>query len=328
MKSFSVLGAGAWGTALAFQLARINPKDSILLWGHNPDHQLELQQQHCNPFYFPDDVFPTNLTAVIDLPDAVKNSDGIIIAVPSHSFKELIQQLDLLCSSGLPMLSATKGLDPSTGNFLSTLVKENQNFAILSGPSFASEVIAGLPTAITIAATNPAYAEFWQKHLHNDYFRVYTTDDVIGVQIGGTVKNVLAIATGIADGLGFGANARAALITRGLAEMIRLNNTLGGKQATLMGLAGVGDLVLTCTDNQSRNRRFGIALGKGKSVAQAQEEVRQVVEGHYAAKLLHEFALKHQVELPLCTAIYQILYEQHPVKEVISALLARSPKEE
>ena len=328
MSAFAVLGAGAWGTALAFQLARANPDASIYLWGHDPDKQKLLQQQRCNSNFFPDVLFPANLTAVTELSAALKNVAGIIIAVPSHGYAELIKNISPLCPLTLPILSATKGLAPQTGSFLHSIMNEQQHFAILSGPSFASEVIQQLPTAITIASAQPAYAQFWQTHLHSDFFRAYTTDDIIGVQLGGTVKNVLAIATGIADGIGFGANARAALITRGLAEMMRLNQTLGGKQATLMGLAGVGDLVLTCTDNQSRNRRFGMALGAGKSIQEALVDIHQVVEGYLAAKLVYNLAQQRHVEIPICEVMYALLYKNLPVKQAIQELLTRAPKME
>jgi glycerol-3-phosphate dehydrogenase (NAD(P)+) len=328
MNAFAVLGAGAWGTALAYQLARANPTSTIHLWGHDPFKQREWQLHRCNRDYFPHHPFPAQLHPVVTLEEAVTEVIGVVIAVPSHAFNQLIHDLAPLCSTSLPLLSATKGLTPTSGSFLHTVVKSNQHFAILSGPSFASEVIHELPTAITVAASNHSYAHFWQTHLHTNLFRVYTTNDMIGVQLGGTVKNVLAIATGIADGLGFGANARAALITRGLAEMIRLNQVLGGKPTTLMGLAGLGDLVLTCTDNQSRNRRFGMALGNGKSIKEAQHEVHQVVEGYLAAKLLQHLAQQHSVDMPICNTVYSLLYAGIPVKQAIEELLAREPKEE
>jgi glycerol-3-phosphate dehydrogenase (NAD(P)+) len=328
MNNFAVLGAGAWGTALAFQLTRANPDSIIYLWGHNPQSQRKLQEQRCHAELFPNNPFPQNLHPVITLDEALHNVAGIIIAVPSHGFSELIQKLTPLCSLSLPILSATKGLDPISGNFLHEVVAKEQNFSILSGPSFATEVVKELPTAITIASTHHEYAQFWQTHLHSALFRVYTSEDMIGVQIGGTVKNIMAIATGVADGLGLGANARAALVTRGLAEIMRFNQALGGKQATLMGLAGIGDLVLTCTDNQSRNRRFGMALGMGKSVSAAQLEVQQVVEGYNAAKLVHNLAKLHQIEMPICDIIYDVLYKELSVQQAIQELLSRAPKEE
>lgn len=332
MKALAVLGAGAWGTALAFQLTRVHPERTIYLWGNDPKQQQDMQKDQCNKLSFPEYLFPPHLKAVVELEDAVKEVEGIIIAVPSVGFSDLIKKLSTLCPASLPMVTATKGLDPKTGKFLHTIAHEildgKQHYSVLSGPSFASEVIAGLPTAVAIASSDIKKAEFWQNHFHNDFFRVYTTDDVIGVQLGGTVKNVLAITTGIADGLGFGANARAALITRGLSEMARLNEALGGKDHTLMGLAGVGDLILTCTDNQSRNRRFGIELGKGKSIKEGQEAVKQVVEGYYAAKLIHEVAQKQKVDMPICSLMYEILYQQLPVRDAFLELLSRAPTQE
>lgn len=323
-KSFAVLGSGAWGTALAFQLARSHPDRTIFLWGFDPKEQKALIENQCNMEYFPDDLFPPNLKPVIELSKTLENCEGILIAVPSIGFADTVKNLPI----DIPVIAATKGLDPKTGSFLHTLVNKKQNYSVLSGPSFASEVMAGLPTAVTIASEDINHAKFWQKHFHNDYFRVYTSDDIIGVQLGGSVKNVMAIATGISDGLGFGANSRAALITRGLNEMMRLNEALGGKQATLLGMAGIGDLILTCTDNQSRNRRFGMELGKGKSIEEAQKIVKQVVEGYYAAKLVDQLAERHHVDMPLCSGMYEILYKNLPVKQAFQELLSRAPKEE
>jgi len=332
MSGLGVVGAGAWGTALAFQLARVNPDLSIYLWGHDPAQQRSLQQERCNKFCFPNYPFPANLHPVVDLKEIVNMVDGMVIAVPSHAFGEIIEKLLVNHQFSAPIISATKGLDPTTAELLHTTVyrygRETYPFSILSGPSFANEVMAQLPTAITIAAAQTAQALWWQDYFHNDFFRVYTTQDIIGVQLGGAVKNVLAIATGIADGLGYGANARAALITRGLAEMLRLNAILGGEQATLIGLAGLGDLVLTCTDNQSRNRRFGIAIGEGKTIKEAQKELHQVVEGYQTAKLMHQLSQHHKVEMPICSSVYKILYEQQPVSKVIQQLMARTPKAE
>lgn len=328
MPAFAVLGAGAWGTALAFQLARVNPEHTIYLWGYNPAKQKLLQEEQCNRSCFPNHPFLSNIHPVIELTDAMTKVSGIVLAIPSHGFADLIKKITPLCSTELPILSLTKGLDPHSGKFLHTVMPPNQHFAILSGPSFAAEVIQALPTAVTVASTYPHFGQFWQTYLHSSFFRVYTIHDIIGVQLAGTLKNVMAIATGIADGLGFGANARAGLITRGLAEMSQLSLTLGGEQQTLMGLAGVGDLVLTCTDNQSRNRRFGLALGAGKSIQEALAEIQQVVEGYLATKLVHNLAQQHKIEMPICHAVYEVLYENIPLHQAIQELLARPPHPE
>ena len=331
MTTIGVLGSGSWGTALAFQLARVNPKDSIYLWGHTPAKQQKLIQDRCNAQYFPDYPFPENLVPVIELTELLKKSECLVMATPSYVFSDIIEQI-FKHSHNLPILSTVKGLSPDSAELLHTIVQSyagsDYPFAVLSGPSFSTEVMAALPTAVTIASEQLQQAEMWQRYFHSDYFRVYITDDIIGVQLGGAVKNVLAISTGIADGLGFGANARAALITRGLAEMMRLNQALGGKQTTMMGLAGVGDLVLTCTDNQSRNRRFGIALGSGKTVTEAQTEINRVVEGYQTTKLLHHLKLLHHIEMPICDAVYAILFKNIPIPDVMQELLARSPKGE
>jgi glycerol-3-phosphate dehydrogenase (NAD(P)+) len=332
MLGIGVVGAGAWGTALAFQLARSNPELPIYLWGYNPAQQKQLQQERCNKSCFPNHPFPANLLPVVEITEMLPAIAGMVIVVPSHAFTELVKNLFNKYAFSLPILSATKGLDPVSAELLYKVIHqyggESYPFSVLSGPSFATEVMAQLPTAITIAAVKKEQAVWWQNYFHSDYFRAYTTEDIIGVQLGGAVKNVLAIATGVSDGLGFGANARAALITRGLAEMLRLNKELGGERNTLMGLAGLGDLVLTCTDSQSRNRRFGIALGEGKTPAQAQKEQHQVIEGYQTAKLLQQLLQHHKIEMPICTAIYKLLYEHLPVRQVIQDLLGRTAKAE
>jgi glycerol-3-phosphate dehydrogenase (NAD(P)+) len=331
MTTIGILGSGSWGTALAFQLARANPNASIYLWGHNPDKQKKLIQDRCNAQYFPEYPFPENLLPVVELTDLLKKSECLVLAIPSYAFSDLMEEI-FKHEITLPILSTVKGLSPDSAELLHTIVQSyagtDYPFAVLSGPSFATEVMANLPTAVTIASEQLQQAEMWQRYFHSDYFRVYTTDDIIGVQLGGAVKNVLAIATGIADGLGFGANARAALITRGLAEMMRLNQALGGKQTTMTGLAGVGDLVLTCTDNQSRNRRFGIALGSGKTIKEAQTVINRVVEGYQTTKLLNHLKQLHHIEMPICEAVYAILYKNIPIPQVMQELLARSPKGE
>jgi len=256
----------------------------------------------------------------------------ILVSVPSHGLRQTLQKLRPLLGDGARICWATKGFELSTGRLPHQVAQEvlggEHAMAVLSGPTFAKEVGAGLPTAMTIAANDSAFATDLAAALSGDSFRAYTSDDMIGVEVGGAVKNVLAIGAGLSDGLGFGANTRIALINRGLAEMTRLGVALGASQETFMGLAGMGDLVLTCTDNLSRNRRMGLALAAGKSVEQAQEEIQQVVEGVLAAKAVKEVADSLDVEMPICDEIYRILYEGVPPADAVRALMGRALKPE
>lgn len=325
----TVLGAGSWGTALAITLARNG--HFVRLWGHNAIAMANMAATHCNSRYLPDIQLPDNLLPLADIAAAIEGVHDIIIAVPSHAFRHTLEMMKPYAQH-IRVCSATKGLEPQTSKLLHTVVKEclgqSIPFAVLSGPSFAHEVALGLPTAITLATYDQQFGQDLSLQLHNANFRVYTCSDVLGVQLGGAIKNVLAIAAGISDGLGFGANARSALITRGLTELVRLGLMMGGKLETFMGLAGIGDLVLTCTDNQSRNRRFGLALGQGKTVEQAEASIGQVVEGLKNAKEVYQLAVNQHIEMPITEQIYNILYRSMPVREAATQLLARTPKAE
>lgn len=326
----AVLGAGSWGTALALVLARNN--HSVKLWGHNRDRIEKYRLANCNEQYLPGVPFPDNLNAEPDLGEAVRNCTLVVVAVPSHAFRELLEHLPPLLQSPCGIVWATKGLELKTGRPLHHVVKsvlgEGFPSAILSGPTFAGEVARGQPTAVTVASESEAFASDLVGIFHNPKFRAYTTTDVVGVELGGAIKNVLAIAAGVADGLGYGANARAALITRGLAELMRLGLTLGGRPETLMGLSGVGDLILTCTDNQSRNRRFGVGLGKGLAAKTVVADIGQEIEGIPTAKIVHELSLRHQIEMPITEQVYRILYESLSPEEAVRNLLVREPKPE
>lgn len=325
----AVLGAGSWGTALAILLAKNGQK--VHLWGHDPKHISDLYHQRSNKKYLPNVVFPDNLEVHSDLKSALTDVQDILIAVPSHAFRELIQNIKNICSKDCRFILGTKGLDPQTDQLLSTVVEEilgKHPIAVIAGPSFAKEVALGLPTAITLGYNNFEFAQTLVQRFHNATFRVYTTDDFAGVQICGAVKNVIALAVGASDGLGLGANARSALLTRGLAEMTRLGIAMGGKQETFMGLAGMGDLVLTATDSQSRNRRFGLALGHGKNLKEVQAEINQVVEGVNNAARVHALAKKLKIEMPITEQVYKVLHENSPIADVVKNLLARDPKEE
>ena len=329
-KKIAILGAGSWGTALAILAA--NNGCQTLLWGHNPEHIETLAQERQNKRYLPGYFFPTNLTVSSNLAEVSSFSNLILVCVPSHAFKKTLSDLKPYISSDLKIAWASKGFNPDDGSLLHEIVAEifgpTTPSAILSGPTFAHEVAANLPTAITIASAQPVFSKELSSILHSRLFRIYTSSDMIGVEVGGAVKNVLAIAAGIIDGLGFGANTRAALITRGLNEIIRLGIVLGGKQETFMGLAGLGDLILTCTDNQSRNRRFGLALGLGKKMATAIQEIGQEIEGISAAKETFLLAKKYGVEMPITEQTYKVLYEELAPLTAVQNLLSREQKTE
>lgn len=329
--AISVIGAGSYGTALAMCLARNGV--ATYLWGRSKEHLAHMSQTRENTQYLPGYHFPDSLQLEPDIAKAISHSEDILVVVPSHAFAETLQLLAPHLTAQHRIVWATKGLEPKTGRLLmdvaADIVGPSRPFAVLSGPTFAKEMAAGLPTAISLATTNDELATAIAAKLHCEKsFRVYHNDDVIGVQLGGAVKNVIAIGAGLADGLGFGANARTALITRGLAEMSRLGCAMHAKPDTFTGMAGLGDLVLTCTDNQSRNRRFGLALGAGSNVTDAIAEIGQVVEGFRNTEEVHALSARMGVEMPICEQIYQVLYEGKNVKLAAQALLSRSPKNE
>jgi glycerol-3-phosphate dehydrogenase (NAD(P)+) len=329
-RKIAILGAGSWGTALALLAARNGCQ--TLLWGHQSDHIAALARDRQNEQYLPGIVFPENLAVTSDLADIAAFSNLVLVSVPSHAFKDTLLQLKPYLSADIKIAWATKGFNPDDGCLLHEIVADifsaQAPVAVLSGPTFAREVAANLPTAITIASSSPYFSRQLADILHSGHFRTYTSADMIGVEVGGAVKNVLAIAAGIADGLGFGANTRAALITRGLNEIIRLGVKMGGKQETFMGLAGLGDLVLTCTDNQSRNRRFGLALGQGKDRVTVMREIGQEIEGIFAAKETFLLAQKYSVEMPIAEQTYRVLYEGLTPLTAVQNLLAREQKSE
>jgi glycerol-3-phosphate dehydrogenase (NAD(P)+) len=329
-EAITVLGAGSWGTALAIRLA--NNRNTVYLWGHEPGFMQALARERQNRQFLPEIPFPDSLLIEPDLATAIGCSDDLLFVVPSHAFREVLVNAKPFFDEKTRIAWATKGLETGSGKFMQEVLEEETGdqfpAAVLSGPTFAREVAAGLPTALTVASTNPSFARDLASRLHGDVMRVYTSDDVIGVQLGGTVKNVLAIASGITDGLGLGANSRAALITRGLAEIIRLGDALGARRVTLMGLSGVGDLILTCTDDQSRNRRLGLALGQGKALQTAMEEIGQVVEGINTAREVVQLGRQHGVELPIAEQVYRVLHESLPPAAAVDNLLSREIRPE
>lgn len=326
----AVLGAGSWGTALAILLSQRG--QSIRLWGRNPERIAEMSQQRINTRYLPQCPFPDSLSVTSELKEAISGVQDILIVVPSHAFRELIEELSPLIDYQTRLAWATKGLDPTTGKFLHDVVREIISWsipkAVLAGPSFAAEVAQNLPTAITIASQDSTFSNDLVERFHTPTFRPYLNTDIIGVQISGAVKNPLAIAAGISDGLGYGANARCALITRALAEMSRLGMALGGKMETFMGLAGLGDLVLTCTGSQSRNWRFGYALGQGQPIDTAERDVGQVVEGKQNAIIVAKRAQELGIEMPILEQVSNVVQGQITAAEAVQALLMRSLKSE
>ncbi len=286
-----------------------------------------MQRDRVNDRYLPGAAFPDTLVASNDLQFCIKEPHDVLIAVPSHALRETLTAVKPWLQAGDRVSWASKGFELSTGRLPHQVAQEvldpDHRTAVLSGPTFAKEVGDGLPTAMTVASQDPDYALDMATTLTCDGFRAYTSDDILGVEVGGAVKNVLAIGAGMSDGLGFGANTRIALITRGLVEMTRLGVALGANAATFMGLAGMGDLVLTCTDNLSRNRRMGLALAAGKTREEAQEEIQQVVEGVMASVAVRDVAAANHVEMPICSQVYRILHEGVSPKEAVAALLSR-----
>ncbi|MDO4436224.1 MAG: NAD(P)H-dependent glycerol-3-phosphate dehydrogenase [Cardiobacteriaceae bacterium] len=333
MAKVAVMGAGSWGTALALQLSQ--NAHEVWLWGHNPQHIQALCEHRANQRYLPHYAFPPNLRPTADLAEALRGAELLLIVVPSHAFSETLARLKRFASDEQiplpPIMWAIKGFEAETGRLLTEVFHEHfgeHSHAILAGPSFAKEVAAQNPTAVTIAARRTEEAQRFAQYVYGKRFLCYTSTDLIGVQIGGAVKNVIAIATGIADGLGLGANTRALLITRGLHEIRRLNNALGGERETLMGLAGLGDLMLTCTDNQSRNRRFGLLLGAGKSALEAKAEIGQTVEGEGAAFDAFQLAKRFGVYMPITEHLVQLLSGEIELEACVQSLLNRSIKTE
>lgn len=304
-----------------------------MLWGRDSEKVALMASARENAAYLPGCPFPESLQVTDNLELALKDVDNVVVVVPSHSFSSMLKQAKPLLKENARVAWATKGLEPDTGRLLYEVAEEiladKHPLAVLSGPTFAIEMAKGLPTAISMSSTDQTFVDELSDMLHCDRsFRVYTNNDFIGVQLGGVVKNVIAIGAGMADGIGFGANARTALITRGLAELTRLGLKLGAKSDTFTGMAGLGDLILTCTDNQSRNRRFGLALGQGKSVEQALKDIGQSVEGYRNTKEVVALASRNGVEMPIAEQIYAVLYEGKEPQQAAIDLLSRERKTE
>jgi len=328
----AVVGAGSWGTAIADLLACKGYQ--VDLWVFEKEVQDQIEKFHENKLFLPDHMLAPNLSSSNDLAGVVSAKNLIVIVVPSHVMRAVTQKMAGHLSAGTIITSASKGIEQKTHLTMSGVIKENLpaveagRMAVISGPSFAGEVAQRMPTSVTVACQDPEIAARVQHAFATPYFRVYTSDDVVGVELGGSVKNVIAIASGILEGLGMGLNTRAALITRGMTEVRRLGLHLGANPRTFTGLAGFGDLVLTCTGNLSRNYTVGIKLGKGKKLQQILDEMHMVAEGVKTAKSVYNFSRKLGVEMPICHEIYRILYEDLAPKEAVYRLMTRTLKQE
>ncbi len=328
----AVLGAGSWGTALASVLA--GKGYPTTLWGRDAAVLEAVATRRENPRYLPGIPLPPALSATSELARALEGAELVVLAVPSHAVRQVAIEAKRLIHAGTPVVSAAKGIEVETGMTMNEVLEDvlpvplHPYLCFLGGPSFAKEVARGLPTAVTIAGRWERVARQVQDAFHAKAFRPYTSNDIIGCEIGGCVKNVVAIAAGLSDGMGFGANARAALITRGLAEITRLAVKKGANPLTLSGLAGLGDLVLTCSSELSRNRTVGFGLGQGKSLDQIQKELGQVAEGVRNARSVRDLAVRLGVDMPISIGVYRLLYEDVPAKEVVADLLTRETKPE
>jgi glycerol-3-phosphate dehydrogenase (NAD(P)+) len=324
----SIFGAGAWGTALAINLAA---RHEVTLWARDATQVATMRANHCNQRYLPNFQLPATLLLTADFQAARVSAELIIIAVPIAALRETLRQIASIATV-VPVVWACKGFEANTTQLPHQVVAEMlpKNFlsAVLSGPSFAQEVARGLPTALTLASSDGEFARKTAQLLHHSRLRIYSSTDMVGVEVGGAVKNVMAIAAGIAEGLGLGHNARAALITRGLAEMTRLGLTLGGRAETLGGLSGAGDLILTCTGNLSRNRQVGILLAQQRALPDILQEIGHVAEGVYTVREVHQLAQRLHVDMPICAAVYRVLYEQVPAAKALEELLNRAASSE
>ncbi|TVQ36560.1 MAG: NAD(P)-dependent glycerol-3-phosphate dehydrogenase [Wenzhouxiangella sp.] len=325
-----MLGAGSWGTALAMQLARLD--HDVHLWARDPEQARQMQRQRVNLRYLPEFPLAGNITVTADMDEALAHGQRVLVVVPSHAFPETLDRIRPHLDEECGLAWATKGFEPGSGRLLHEVAEERLGpevpLALVTGPSFARDVAAGLPTAVTVAASTPDFGATWAALLHGSGFRAYYTADIVGAELGGAIKNVLAVACGMADGMGLGANTRAALITRGLAEIMRLGKALKADPRTLMGLAGIGDLVLTCTGDLSRNRRLGLALGRGQTVDEAVAEIGQVVEGVKTAEETMRLAQRYGVDMPITEQVHGILFKGWSARKGVTMLMERDLKRE
>lgn len=322
-KPIAILGAGSWGTALALYLARRGQE--VRIWSVDATEIEAMRRDKAHQKYLPDISFPDTIHPMFDLAETIQDIEDILIVVPSYGFRQTLQRLTPHLQTNARIICATKGIDAKTGLLLNAVAQEvlgnHYPYAVLSGPSFAREVAKGLPAAVVIASTQETFLHDLIKRFDSELFNIYPSQDVVGVELGGIVKNVLAIAVGIADGMALGANTQSALLTLGFAELARLGNALGGQQETFLGLSGLGDLILTCSDNQSRNRRLGFMLGQGLSIIEAEKKIGQVLEGKNNAELVVNLAREHHLSMPICEATWQILQDKGDAKKLLISLL-------
>ncbi len=332
MTNVSVIGAGSWGTALAFVLAE-NGHD-CLIWGRRQEQTDEINESHTNSAYLAGCRLPAALRATSDLEEAVRHAEILIVAIPTKGIREIGSELDRLIQKPTILVHVSKGIEPDTQKRITEMLAEEirpearKALVVLSGPSHAEEVVLRHPTTVTVASENAAAAEEVQNLFMNSYFRVYTNEDVLGVELGGALKNVIALAAGITDGLEYGDNAKAALITRGLAEITRLGVKMGASPATFAGLAGMGDLIVTANSVHSRNWRAGNMLGKGQTLEEVTEGMGMVIEGVRTTKAAHQLAARYGVSMPLTEALYSVLFEDHAPREAVDWLMNRDKKKE
>lgn len=331
-RKVGVLGAGSWGTAMGHVLARNG--HAVTLWSHDPEVARRIRADARNEKYLPEiDLAPT-LHATGEMDRALRDAAVVVCATPSHAVREVFEEASPHLEAGQLLVSGTKGIEIETGLRMSEVIRDVLpadrcgRLVAFSGPSFAEEMAQGLPTAVAAASEDPEAARECQELFQNEHLRVYTQPDMVGTELGAALKNIIALAAGISDGLRLGNNARAALLTRGLAEMVRLVTAMGGEEMTLSGLAGVGDLMLTCTGDLSRNRRAGLAIGRGATVEEALEEVQEVVEGVPTTRAARDLARRHGVEMPIVRAVYSILHEDVGPRAALARLMAREPKPE
>jgi glycerol-3-phosphate dehydrogenase (NAD(P)+) len=332
INKIAMIGAGSWGTALALLLARKGC--SVALWDRDTDHIEQLKQERENKRYQPGHIFPNALEVTVNIADAVTGADCVVMVVPSHGYREVYRQIIPFLQEGVLVVSAVKGIEIDSGMTMTGImqaenpVKKTIHLGVLSGPSFAAEVADSQPTAVTVAFADSQAAETVQHLFSTDYFRVYSSSDVIGLEISAAMKNVIAIAAGICDGLNYGLNTRAALITRGLAEITRMGVALGGDPQTFAGLGGLGDLVLTCTGNLSRNRTVGLKLGSGLTLEQVLSEMKMVAEGVKTTQSCRKLAAELKVEMPILEQVYQVLYQNKRCEDAVSELFQRDLRQE
>ncbi|HIV75433.1 MAG TPA: NAD(P)H-dependent glycerol-3-phosphate dehydrogenase [Candidatus Pseudogracilibacillus intestinigallinarum] len=332
MKKIAVLGAGSWGTALSIVLAD-NGHD-VRLWSHRRDQVEEINEKHGNERYLPNITLPKNLIGYEHIEEAVQDADIVLFVVPTSAIREVCAKIKDIVSVHTVFVHASKGIEPNSLKRISEIIEEElpickqENIVILSGPSHAEEVALRQPTTVTVASKNDSHAKLVQHVFINEVFRVYTSDDVVGVELGGALKNIIALGAGLSDGLGFGDNAKAALITRGLAEITRLGTSMGANPLTFLGLCGVGDLIVTSTSVHSRNWRAGNLLGKGKTVDEVLSHMGMVVEGIRTTKAAYQLSVEQDVEMPITNGLYSILFEDEDPKEVVEQLMRRERKKE